>query len=238
MRSEKLKQLVKDKVPLKFRINCPSQSRELQDFMFALGVMWATDADWALSSINKEEEPYLFCDSERYMDGVLLGGLSSKYAITWDDETEIFEKSGSKEFDLINDRLIEECRWPNLKKLIEDKIPLKFRIKDERHDREFQEFMFTLDVGWLNKGKCFYSTNYPTTISFGAFYPDQPSKVSLFFNGISSEKFFDFANDCLVEEKIQTKTEVLLRRKNMFLKEKLRNTITYLENTLKSEEDL
>ncbi len=190
-----LKQLIEAKTDLKFRIKDEQQSKELQEFLSDLGVYWADEEKGVCKYLDK---PYLHC-------GRLRGNglpLYSKICISYNDtELEFKTPQGNLEFDFANDCLIEECKWPNLKKLIEDKIPLKFRIKDERHDREFQEFMFTLDVGWLNTGKCFYSTNYPTTISFGAFYPDQPSKVSLFFNGISSEKFFDFANDCLVEEK-------------------------------------
>ncbi len=55
MRSEKLKKLINDKTPLKFKftINEHQESQELQDFMFASGIGWLEEQHFELRALRK-----------------------------------------------------------------------------------------------------------------------------------------------------------------------------------------
>jgi len=223
MRSEKLKQLVKDKVPLKFRINCPSQSRELQDFMFALDVGWAYDGAKVLQHLDAS---FLFY---RAYD---VNGL-----IQSSDDSDFYNRE-AKEFDIINDRIIQECKWPNLKKLVEDKTVLGFVVKDEKQGQEIQEFLFSLDVGWhfgakemmvlagrnlicafKNKTYCMYCDDNPGFLRY-------------------DPKEFDFENDRLIEEeeKTRTTTEYSLYEREML--EQVSKILTNIKEDRESRKEL
>lgn len=196
MRSEKLKQLVKDKVPLKFRIKNEKQFKELREFMYALDVFLKGETfDYLDKNILAEggEAFYLFSsidDFEKYSMSICVRNHD------WC----CFSKKEGKEFDIINDYLIEECKWPNLKKLVESKTPLKFRVKDEKQSRELQKFLFLLDVSWIYGSTevkkihregltcAFYDETY------GLFYDDDCGYQ------VDIPKGFDLDNDCLIKK--------------------------------------
>ena len=209
MRSEKLKQLVKDKVPLKFRINCPSQSRELQDFFFALDVGWAYDSAKILMHLDKS---FLF-----YRSCGVNGLTQSNIDDIWFYDREL------KEFDLANDRIIEECKWPNLKELIESRTSLKFRIKSEKQGNELQELMFSLGVYW-HYGAEEKIINIEKRNLVCSYYLKQYCficKNSCCFNEDESN-LYDLDNDCLIEsckwpnlkKLVEAKTELKFRIKS------------------------
>lgn len=207
MRSEKLKQLIKDKVPLKFRIKDEQQSKELQDFMFAMDITWE-EGEFGKSLPSYQEKPYIFVGKKTYKFGIICKELFSKtYNIMWDDSKEFFEESiDYKEFDLENDCLVEECKWPNLRKLIEAKTPLKFRIKNEEQKKEFQEFMFKQGVYWHDGSRSFYKTDAELfmleTDGHYGFFICRLSSESYYFKNFNGKEF-DLANDCFSEEEIE-----------------------------------
>lgn len=196
MYSEKLKQLIKDKTPLKFRVKSEQQSRELQNFLFAL------DVDWGFGDPSVPmytDEPFLF-----YNDSSLNG-------LTWvgASQENHFNQNKVKEFDLTNDCLVEECKWPNLKKLVDAKTPLKFRVKDAQQSRKVQAFLFYLGVRWRHTEDTCHRKNF-LYMFLGCFCssPDEykiagcksDSDTCCFDNEKSTEyKEFDLENDCLVE---------------------------------------
>jgi hypothetical protein len=95
MYSEKLKQLIKDKVPLKFRIKDEQQSKELQEFLFAMDVGWGR---W--KEITYVDSPFLFVGDQLDQMG--------KYRLLHAPVTEIFDSYPAQEFDLKHDCLAEE----------------------------------------------------------------------------------------------------------------------------------
>lgn len=189
MHSEKLKQLVKDKVPLKFRIKNEQQSKELQDFFFALDVFWK-DGDRNVSETNKE---FLFLGDDS----------NNRYYLTMCDNNEscCWLRSKCKEFDLENDCLVEECKWPNLKKLVEAKVRLKFRIKNEQQSKEIHDFLSNLDI---KAGEPNVEGTQNSFLFIG--YYNQYTRRSCFYKNESccfadcKNKEFDLENDCLVKE--------------------------------------
>ncbi len=203
MRSETLKQLVKDKVSLKFRIKDEQQSRELQNFFFAQGVGWFNGDN----SIKGEDSKYIFIDNIYPYDRPYDYSISR--LVAGDKNEKEFNTEPHKEFDLINDHLIEECKWPNLKKLVDAKTPLKFRVKDAKQSRKIQAFLFSLGVRWHHTEDTCHRKNF-LYMFLGCFYssPDEykiagcksDSETCCFDNEKSTEyKEFDFENDCLVE---------------------------------------
>ena len=95
MRSEKLKKLIKNKVPLKFRIKSEEQSKELQDFLFSHSIYWVDgdkivcETHWTFLFLGYDDDYYLTLCHE-------------------DVEDCCFKPFEGKEFDLANDCLVEE----------------------------------------------------------------------------------------------------------------------------------
>jgi len=108
MYSKKLKQLVKDKVPLKFRIKDEQQSKELQKFLFALDIGWATGS----KEIKYLSKPYLFLDKFWVFDYSLFHG---------DDGCTSCDNN-PKEFDLKNDCLVDDRNENRSEKEIIDEL--------------------------------------------------------------------------------------------------------------------
>ncbi|KKN70243.1 hypothetical protein LCGC14_0432680 [marine sediment metagenome] len=189
MRSEKLKQLIKDKVDLKFRIKDEKELIELLDFAFTLNLNW----------VEPDASPFLSKVKFIYFEH-----FNNIYSIRYDDEhsREKFLLYENKEFSIDNDRLIEECKWPNLKKLVENKVSLKFYIRDRNQYKDLIEFFKTLGVDFACDFKrqcCKYIVSKSTGFfdRYTAFsYGDYP-----IYHSIKAQEF-DFENDCLVEEKI------------------------------------
>ncbi len=193
-------------VNLKFRIKDEQQSKELQEMFFTLGACGYGGANpytYAASS----NPFYLHCKTDK----------CGNYVITWSEGTEeYFNSLPSKEYDLENHCLVEECKWPNLKKLVEAMTPLKFRIKDEDQGRELQEMLFCFECGWPNPemfvhtcSKVVQSTedkpflflsdiiniyNY-RAIGYMGEYGER------FFNDHESKEY-DLENDCLVDSPV------------------------------------
>ncbi|KKL69395.1 hypothetical protein LCGC14_2115400 [marine sediment metagenome] len=234
MRSEKLKQLVKDKVPLKFRIKNEKQFKELREFMYALDVFLKGETfDYLDKDILAEggEAFYLFSsidDFEKYSMSICVRNHDGC----------CFSKKEAKEFDIINDRIIQECKWSNLKKLVEDKTVLGFVVKDEKQGQEIQEFLFSLDVGWhfgakemmvlagrnlicafKNKTYCMYCDDNPGFLRY-------------------DPKEFDFENDRLIEEeeKTRTTTEYSLYEREML--EQVSKILTNIKEDRESRKEL
>ncbi len=94
----------------------------------------------------------------------------------------------------------EECKWPNLKQLIEAKTDLKFRIKDEQQSKELQEFFFALDVYWHYGDKQLWDLKERNLISsfYGKKYCLLCDNEDDFIR--NDAQAFDLENDCLVEE--------------------------------------
>lgn len=87
-----------------------------------------------------------------------------------------------------------------LKKLVLDKTPLKFRIKDAQQSKEFQEFLFALNVNWGSNEKEIQSIN----TKFLYYDPkyNHITRGDSEFNFIDHENSeFCLENDCVIEEK-------------------------------------
>lgn len=104
MRSEKLKQLVKDKVPLKFRIKDEQQFKELKDFLYALEVDLLDNDSYELMYHDA-------LDDLHYPIFIITGITGFFYYMKeFHDKSEehLFHDSKNEEFDLENDCLVEE----------------------------------------------------------------------------------------------------------------------------------
>ncbi len=95
---------------------------------------------------------------------------------------------------------VEECKWPNLKKLVEAKEGLSFKIKDEEQNIQLQKFLFAQGVCWdwdsfeLRPDK----DGYISLWNDGSDYSFVPCS---YFDGEYCKEY-DLENDCLVEQKI------------------------------------
>lgn len=117
MYSEKLKKLIEAKTPLKFRVTS-QQSKELQEFLFALDIEWQSGNKNILCCYSK----FIFLEE---------GGWNKAYCITQEiDNYEYFKNHKAKAFDLEHDCLVEDLpKKPWYEKL---ELGKKYKLKDGR----------------------------------------------------------------------------------------------------------
>ena len=110
MRSEKLKQLVKERVNLKFRIKDAQQFKEIQDFMFALDVFWVEEEKECLyldekidflTIDNRYDNIYALICVPDSSDSSESSDLADKESERW------FKELSIKEFSIDEDCLVE-----------------------------------------------------------------------------------------------------------------------------------
>lgn len=229
MRSEKLKQLVKDNTLLKFRIKDEQQFKELKDFLYALEVD-------LLDSDSYELMYHDALDDLHYPIFIIMGITGFFYYMKefYDKSAyHLFLDSKNKEFDLEKDCLVEACKWPNLKKLVEGKTTtLKFRIKDAQQSKELQELLFALDVSWSPhcdnfQYRHFHLEHLAIAVNFDRVYLYYLYDDAM-FDRLSSKEF-DLENDCLVEEEEEEEKHVSLI---------IPTTVLYVNPTRKDLESL
>lgn len=107
MYSEKLKKLVQDKIPLKFRIKDEQQSKELQEFLFTLGFGWVSAFyERNEKKIIEDKHKIVWCTDKPFLYFRQYISSGDIFFIRWDDDPENFENDKILEFDLENDCLI------------------------------------------------------------------------------------------------------------------------------------
>ena len=202
-----LHKLIKEKADLKFRIKDEEQSKAFQEMLFAM------DVPWRGGNIERcyLDRKFLYYLDRKflYLDNENAFGVPGDYNLmgsTFDSE-EYFNEHENKEYDLENDCLVEESRWPNLKKLVEEKTDLKFRIKSPEQSKEFQEMLFRIGIKWHKGQDC------PIRLEEKFLYLDDedanncPCDYDLMGDKQSNKNLFeqhkdqeyDLENDCLVE---------------------------------------
>jgi len=197
-----LKKLVEAKTELKFRINSPEQSKELQEFLFKNDVYWR----------DPIQDP-LCLDAKFLFIGFKPNDLySTAYRITKEDsDEEYFENNYYREFDLENDCIIEECKWPNLKKLVEKKTWLNFRIKNTEQSEEIQRFLFDLGIKW-NNGQSHLAHTDAKFLNLW----DEDNYTITYSNDIDTmSKEYDLENDCIRENKFLDGNDVIMMESKM-----------------------
>lgn len=129
MYSEKLKKLIQDKTPLKFRIKDEQQSKELQDFLFCCKRRWD---NWIVGVYCNLDSLFLSIDDE---------------FIYWIEDSSAFDNNENQEFDLKNDCLVENktdkyqtMRQTNLANELPDKyLKFIFTLAKDHYWDSFQD---------------------------------------------------------------------------------------------------
>jgi hypothetical protein len=115
-----------------------------------------------------------------------------------------YSNVGESKFDVDLSQFKEEPKYysETLKKLIEQKVNLKFRIKDEQQSKELQEFLFSLGVFWRDDCEKLIYLNHPFLWASGKgceFAITSEPDDEAWFRGSSAQEF-DLEKDCLVEK--------------------------------------